>query len=128
MLCDGDCDDADPATYPTAEEVCEDGIDNDCDGLVDEDCSDDDDDDNDDDDDLDDDDSADDDDNMTSDDDGEPSTEDDDDEAGTDCECVIGNEDGPEEYASAVCWLCLMIIYRRIRTIALGHDSRSPRH
>jgi hypothetical protein len=125
MLCDGDCDDADPATYPTAEEVCEDGIDNDCDGLVDEDCSDDDDDD---DDDLDDDDSADDDDNMTSDDDGEPSTEDDDDEAGTDCECVIGNEDGPEEYASAVCWLCLMIIYRRIRTIALGHDSRSPRH
>ena len=32
-VCAGDCDDADPATYPGAPEVC-DGLDNDCDGAV----------------------------------------------------------------------------------------------
>ncbi len=31
---EGDCDDADPAVYPGAEEVC-DGVDNDCDGVAD---------------------------------------------------------------------------------------------
>jgi hypothetical protein len=35
---DGDCDDLDDATAPDAEEVCGDGIDNNCDGQVDEDC------------------------------------------------------------------------------------------
>ena len=35
----GDCDDTDPAVNPGAEEVCGDGIDNNCDGVVDEDCS-----------------------------------------------------------------------------------------
>lgn len=34
----GDCDDAQPAASPSAEEVCEDRIDNDCDGLYDEEC------------------------------------------------------------------------------------------
>jgi hypothetical protein len=34
--CDGDCDDGDPGTGPTASEL-DDGLDNDCDGLVDED-------------------------------------------------------------------------------------------
>ncbi len=32
-----DCDDTDPAVNPDAEEVCDDGIDNDCDDLTDED-------------------------------------------------------------------------------------------
>jgi hypothetical protein len=29
----GDCDDADPATFPGAPEVCDDGVDNDCNGA-----------------------------------------------------------------------------------------------
>ena len=33
---DGDCDDADPAINPGASEVCDDGVDNDCDGLLDD--------------------------------------------------------------------------------------------
>ena len=32
---DHDCDTGDPTVYPGAEEVCDDGVDNDCDGLVD---------------------------------------------------------------------------------------------
>jgi hypothetical protein len=36
VLVSGDCDDGDPATSPDADEVC-DGVDNDCDGVVDED-------------------------------------------------------------------------------------------
>ena len=34
----GDCDDGEPLARPSAEEVCEDRIDNDCDGLYDEGC------------------------------------------------------------------------------------------
>jgi len=34
--CAGDCDDHDLAAFPGAGEICEDGSDNDCDGLVDE--------------------------------------------------------------------------------------------
>ena len=37
MDCEGDCDDADPEINPGAVETCDDGIDNDCDGLVDDD-------------------------------------------------------------------------------------------
>ncbi|MCA9909024.1 MAG: putative metal-binding motif-containing protein [Anaerolineae bacterium] len=35
---DGDCDDDDPGTYPGAAEVCDDGTDNDCDGVIDNGC------------------------------------------------------------------------------------------
>ncbi len=37
--CDGDCDDADDQSYPLAPELCGYGVDNDCDGVVDEDCT-----------------------------------------------------------------------------------------
>ena len=33
-----DCDDSDPDTHPGSAEICHDAIDNDCDGLIDEDC------------------------------------------------------------------------------------------
>ena len=36
--CNGDCDDTNPSIHPGASEVCGDSVDNDCDGLVDEDC------------------------------------------------------------------------------------------
>jgi hypothetical protein len=38
VLTSSDCDDADATAYPGATEVCEDGIDNNCDGQVDENC------------------------------------------------------------------------------------------
>ncbi len=83
----GDCDDADPAVNPVALEDCADGLDNDCDGLVDgadPDCTVGDDDAGDD-DASDDDGGADDDDPPDADDDGPPDA--DDPWAGTGCEC-----------------------------------------
>jgi hypothetical protein len=37
--CEGDCDDADASSYAGAAEVCGDGVDNDCDATVDEECA-----------------------------------------------------------------------------------------
>ena len=36
--CDGDCDDTEDSIYPGAEEICDDGVDQNCDGFDDEDC------------------------------------------------------------------------------------------
>ena len=106
---DTDCDDTDASVNPSAVEICDDGIDNDCDGLVDlddeddcEDVADDDDDDSagDDDDDSagDDDDSAGDDDDTAGDDDDavgddDDAVGDDDDTAGDDDDTTAGDDD-----------------------------------
>ncbi|MEE8558375.1 MAG: putative metal-binding motif-containing protein [Myxococcota bacterium] len=36
--CGGDCDESDPSISPVANEICGDGVDNDCDTVVDEGC------------------------------------------------------------------------------------------
>lgn len=74
MICEGDCNDANKGVNPNAIEICDDGIDNECDGLVDSedpDCASDDDIDDDTDDDVDDD------------------TDDDSDNDGNGCGCVL---------------------------------------
>ena len=38
-LCDGDCDDTNPNIYPGHREICDNNVDDDCDGLVDEGCN-----------------------------------------------------------------------------------------
>jgi len=95
--CDGDCDDTDPSVNPDAEEVCDDGIDNDCNGLTDhedaEACPPADDDDSDDDDDV---------------------AQDDDDASGTDpdtgtCECRKASGSSPSPWAWAP-WLLLVAL------------------
>ena len=75
---DSDCDDGDPDVYPGQVEVCDDGVDNDCDGLTDEDdeddCA-----------------PADDDDSAGDDDTTEDPADDDDDVVNGDCECRQGS-------------------------------------
>ncbi len=92
-VCRGDCDDTQETTFPGAEELCDDGLDNDCDTSVDEaDCTGDDDDSATDDDDsaVDDDDSAVDDDDVVDDDD---SATDDDDVVDDDDSAVADDDD-----------------------------------
>ena len=98
-ICDGDCDDSDATVHPSVPEDCEDGIDNDCDGRIDDedsDCVEGDDD------------SADDDDSVDDD------TPGDDDSAGAtdDCSCrVSGRATSP----AAVAVLALLWMVRRTR-------------
>jgi len=84
--CDGDCDDDNSSVFPSASEVCDDGIDNDCDGLIDlldDDCFTGDDDTASDDDD----DTGDDDDTASDDDTDDPSDDDDGGFGTSDCDC-----------------------------------------
>ena len=116
--CD-ECDDTDADVNPDADEICDDGVDNNCDGLTDDEdedsCpgSDDDDDATDDDDD---DDATDDDDDATGDDDDDTGDDDDDDDidAGGDCECSAGGTTAPS--AGALLLIPFALAVRRRAT------------
>ncbi len=102
--CDGDCDDDDGGVYPGAFEDCEDGLDNDCDGLVDhedEDCD------------------VGDDDDTTGDDDDTTGSGDDDDTTGgdliapSDCTCRLDGESHLPLRSMLLVWFGILAIRRR---------------
>jgi len=97
-VCEGDCDDGDAAVHPEASEDCDDGVDNDCDGRIDDedsDCV------------VGDDDSADDDtaDDDATDDDSAADTE--------DCSCRMMGEASPPAVLATLGWLWLLRRGRR---------------
>jgi len=105
--CDGDCDDSDDTAFPGADEICDDGADNDCDGLADladEDC-----------DTGDDDDTTGDDDDTTGDDDDSAADDDDDDDDddGPPGDCQCGLTAGPAD--GGVTLLLLLLAAARLR-------------